>query len=139
MGKWKVDDTTTSTCCKTASMESKAVGLKILTTTHHRSNSKPIFQRNQMPSSSSTCCFLKSCFLCHKHLSLDKNVYMYKGDQGFCSEECRSRQIYIDDITTLQISTKKMIHQFRQSRKAGCCDAPRLRHRQTSLASPIFL
>ncbi|KAJ9559937.1 hypothetical protein OSB04_005097 [Centaurea solstitialis] len=123
-----------------ASMESKAVGLKILTTTTS-SNSKPIFQRNQMPPPPTSYCFLKSCFLCHKHLSLDKNVYMYKGDQGFCSEECRSRQIYIDDITSLEISTKKMIQQFRQSRKAAPrrCDAPRLRETSMAMASPIFL
>ncbi|PWA54272.1 hypothetical protein CTI12_AA437280 [Artemisia annua] len=127
-----------------ASLESKAVvGLKILTTvTYKTSNSKQtIFQRNQIPSSSSSnSCFLKSCFLCHKHLSPNKDVYMYRGDQGFCSEECRNRQIYIDDIKELEISTKKMIQQFRQSRRNGTrCDTRRshLSHKK-AMASPIF-
>nr|GEX37780.1 hypothetical protein [Tanacetum cinerariifolium]GEX48478.1 hypothetical protein [Tanacetum cinerariifolium] len=117
------------------SLESKAVvGLKIVTTV--TSNSKQsIFQRNQIPSSSS--CFLKSCFLCHKHLSPNKDVYMYRGDQGFCSEECRNRQIYIDDIKELEITTKKMIQQFRQSRTR--CDTRRSHpSHKRAMASPIF-
>ncbi|GMH03840.1 hypothetical protein Nepgr_005679 [Nepenthes gracilis] len=44
------------------------------------------------------CCFLKSCCLCRKPLSSDDDVYMYKGDQGFCSIECRSRQIIMDEM-----------------------------------------
>ncbi|KAL7615674.1 FCS-Like Zinc finger 17 [Lactuca sativa] len=119
---FKVDETHETT--KIASMESKAVGLKILTTnTPQLNHSKPIFQRNQIPSSGS--CFIKSCFLCHKHISFNKDVYMYRGDQSFCSEECRSRQIYIDDIKQLEISTKKMVQRYRQS--------PSI-----SMASPVF-
>ncbi|XP_071717566.1 FCS-Like Zinc finger 17-like [Rutidosis leptorrhynchoides] len=89
-----------------SSIESKAVGLKILMNSKSKSNnhSKPIiFQRNQILPPSSSSCFLKFCFLCHKHLSPNKNIYMYRGDQGFCSEECRSRQIYIDDVEQLEI------------------------------------
>ncbi|CAL9178704.1 unnamed protein product [Musa hybrid cultivar] len=41
--------------------------------------------------------FLKSCFLCRRELSPCKDVYMYRGDQGFCSKECRSRQILLDE------------------------------------------
>ncbi|KAI3737779.1 hypothetical protein L2E82_27791 [Cichorium intybus] len=114
---FNVDETS-----KIASMESKAVGLKILTTkTPHLNHSKPIFQRIEIPSSST--CFIKSCFLCHKHISFNKDVYMYRGDQSFCSEECRDRQIYIDDVQQLEISTKKMIKRYRQSH---------------SMASPVF-
>ncbi|KAM0001199.1 putative Zf-FLZ domain, FCS-Like Zinc finger [Helianthus debilis subsp. tardiflorus] len=115
---------------ETVSMESKAVGLKILTTKAH-THSKPIFQRNQILSHHHPPppCFLKSCFLCHKHLPLNKEVYMYRGDQGFCSEECRSRQIYIDDVAQLEISTKKMIRR---------CNNPHPCHRKNSMASPVF-
>ncbi|KAI3773262.1 hypothetical protein L1987_47787 [Smallanthus sonchifolius] len=105
-------------------LKATAVGLQILTTKTRINHSNPIFQRNQIPSSQP--CFLKSCFLCHKHLSFNKDVYMYRGDQGFCSEECRSRQIYIDDI---EISTG------RQSLNAGRCNN---RHRRKSMVSPIF-
>ncbi|KAL8252567.1 hypothetical protein R6Q59_036260 [Mikania micrantha] len=112
-------------------LESKAgvVGLKILTTKTHINHSNPILQWNQIPSSYPRC-FLKSCFLCHKHLSPNKDVYMYRGDQGFCSEECRSRQIYIDDLTRLQ-----KIKISRRSLNGGRCQN---HHPRKSMVSPVF-
>ncbi|KAL0909682.1 hypothetical protein M5K25_020570 [Dendrobium thyrsiflorum] len=41
--------------------------------------------------------FHKSCFSCSNELSLQKEVYMYRGDQGFCSVECRYKQILQDE------------------------------------------
>uniref|UniRef100_A0A453KVJ5 FLZ-type domain-containing protein n=1 Tax=Aegilops tauschii subsp. strangulata TaxID=200361 RepID=A0A453KVJ5_AEGTS len=41
--------------------------------------------------------FSGACFLCRRELSPDKDVYMYRGDQGFCSEECRRQQILSDE------------------------------------------
>ncbi|XP_074280800.1 FCS-Like Zinc finger 13-like [Silene latifolia] len=40
--------------------------------------------------------FLSSCQLCRKTLH-GKDIYMYKGEKAFCSEECRQRQIGIDE------------------------------------------
>ncbi|KAM0867747.1 hypothetical protein ACQ4PT_041788 [Festuca glaucescens] len=48
--------------------------------------------RHRPPCSSS-----RACFLCRRELSPDKDVYMYRGDQGFCSEECRRQQILSDE------------------------------------------
>ncbi|WCJ39309.1 hypothetical protein M5689_020306 [Euphorbia peplus] len=53
-------------------------------------------------------CFLKSCFLCNKNLSKEKDIYMYRGDQGYCSVECRDRQIYLDEMKELEASTNKI-------------------------------
>ncbi|KAM3245836.1 FCS-Like Zinc finger 17 [Capsicum chacoense] len=77
---------------------------------------KPIFHTNPTESLSSEhdCCFLKYCFLCNKTLKLDKEVYMYKGDLGFCSVECRNRQIYLDEIKEIESCTKKMLQSFRR-------------------------
>ncbi|KAJ1268688.1 hypothetical protein BS78_07G154000 [Paspalum vaginatum] len=44
-----------------------------------------------------SCSFLKACYLCKRELCPDKDVYMYRGDQGFCSEECRWHQILVDE------------------------------------------
>ncbi|XP_062192924.1 uncharacterized protein LOC133896352 [Phragmites australis] len=44
-----------------------------------------------------SCSFLKACSLCRRELSPNKDVYMYRGDQGFCSEECRWQQILVDE------------------------------------------
>uniref|UniRef100_A0A0D9VJM2 FLZ-type domain-containing protein n=1 Tax=Leersia perrieri TaxID=77586 RepID=A0A0D9VJM2_9ORYZ len=38
--------------------------------------------------------FLDECSLCHKFLAGD--IFMYRGDTPFCSEECRREQIEID-------------------------------------------
>ncbi|KAJ8535799.1 hypothetical protein K7X08_034200 [Anisodus acutangulus] len=75
---------------------------------------KPIFHTNQteISSSENNSCFLKCCFLCNKSLKLDKEVYMYKGDLGFCSVECRNRQIYLDEIKEMETCTKKMLRSF---------------------------
>ncbi|CAH8355825.1 unnamed protein product [Eruca vesicaria subsp. sativa] len=40
--------------------------------------------------------FLSSCCLCKKRLQ-GKDIYMYKGEMGFCSAECRSVQIMNDE------------------------------------------
>ncbi|KAK6914627.1 Zf-FLZ domain [Dillenia turbinata] len=50
--------------------------------------------------------FLKSCHLCNKQLTPDKDVYMYR-DEGFCSPECRNRQILVDDMKEIEISRKE--------------------------------
>ncbi|PRQ39252.1 putative Zf-FLZ domain-containing protein [Rosa chinensis] len=41
--------------------------------------------------------FLEKCFLCKQKLLLGKDIYMYKGDRGFCSVECRYNQILMDE------------------------------------------
>ncbi|KAI6679768.1 hypothetical protein NL676_033649 [Syzygium grande] len=40
--------------------------------------------------------FLSSCHLCGKKLH-DRDIYMYRGEKAFCSTECRSRQITMDE------------------------------------------
>ncbi|XVE70734.1 hypothetical protein DITRI_Ditri10aG0094700 [Diplodiscus trichospermus] len=40
--------------------------------------------------------FLSSCHLCRKKLH-GKDIYMYRGEKAFCSSECRSTQIMIDE------------------------------------------
>ncbi|KAJ6804539.1 uncharacterized protein M6B38_183745 [Iris pallida] len=43
--------------------------------------------------------FLDSCFLCRKPLgvSYGRDIFMYRGNTPFCSEECRQEQIEIDE------------------------------------------
>ncbi|KAE8658481.1 poly(U)-specific endoribonuclease-B-like [Hibiscus syriacus] len=41
--------------------------------------------------------FLDSCFLCRKPLGGNKDIFMYRGDTPFCSEDCRQEQIDIDE------------------------------------------
>ncbi|KAF5734252.1 hypothetical protein HS088_TW16G00708 [Tripterygium wilfordii] len=41
--------------------------------------------------------FLEACFLCKKPLGGNRDIFMYRGDTPFCSEECRQEQIEIDE------------------------------------------
>ncbi|KAJ6848359.1 uncharacterized protein M6B38_273920 [Iris pallida] len=41
--------------------------------------------------------FLDHCYLCRQRLLDGKDIYMYRGDRAFCSEECRFRQIFMDE------------------------------------------
>ncbi|KAL8466425.1 hypothetical protein ACS0TY_035497 [Phlomoides rotata] len=64
-------------------------------------------------------CFLKFCHICHKPLRLDKEVYMYRGEVGFCSVECRSRQMYLDEMKKIEISTRRILVSFHLRRRNG--------------------
>ncbi|KAI5079648.1 hypothetical protein GOP47_0005127 [Adiantum capillus-veneris] len=41
--------------------------------------------------------FLKECTLCKCFLGMGKDIYIYRGDQAFCSAECRYQQIMSDE------------------------------------------
>ncbi|KAE8690271.1 hypothetical protein F3Y22_tig00110904pilonHSYRG00305 [Hibiscus syriacus] len=43
--------------------------------------------------------FLDACFLCKKTLRGNKDIFMYRGDTPFCSEESRQEQIDMDEAT----------------------------------------
>ncbi|XP_055831202.1 FCS-Like Zinc finger 2-like [Solanum dulcamara] len=48
--------------------------------------------------------FLESCFLCNKPLAHNRDIFMYRGDIPFCSEECRQQQIDIDEVKEKKIN-----------------------------------
>ncbi|VAH51756.1 unnamed protein product [Triticum turgidum subsp. durum] len=39
---------------------------------------------------------LKACALCTKPLARDSDIFMYRGDTPFCSDECRHEQMQLD-------------------------------------------
>lgn len=58
----------------------------------------------------STCCsldfsgrdFLSVCFFCKGCLTNGNDLYMYKGNEAFCSVECRYQQIVLDEFRERQ-------------------------------------
>ncbi|KAL6645951.1 hypothetical protein ACP70R_017559 [Stipagrostis hirtigluma subsp. patula] len=84
--------------------ERLVVGLQILVH-HHHHHGRQVHAANVVlkhlvrppRAAAVSCSFLKACSLCRRELSHDKDVYMYRGDQGFCSEECRWQQILVDE------------------------------------------
>ncbi|XAR70583.1 hypothetical protein NMG60_11027486 [Bertholletia excelsa] len=68
--------------------------------------------------------FLDACFLCQKPLGQNKDIFMYRGDTPFCSEECRQEQIDMDE-------TKEKRWNLSASRKAM-----RKEQKRTNSSSP---
>ncbi|CAI9780939.1 unnamed protein product [Fraxinus pennsylvanica] len=44
-----------------------------------------------------TADFLRTCGLCNRHLPPGRDIYMYRGDAAFCTQECREQQIKQDE------------------------------------------
>ncbi|KZV48926.1 hypothetical protein F511_09714 [Dorcoceras hygrometricum] len=118
------------------SLEDENQGLRILTRIGDGNPKillKPVFSLNHRAQENHSCFLLKSCHLCHKTLTLDKEVYMYRGDLGFCSVQCRERQMFLDEMKEIEISTKKILASFHQRRhlrpadgSAGRCETRKL-------------
>ncbi|KAJ8648284.1 hypothetical protein MRB53_001307 [Persea americana] len=90
---------------KSSSGGNHPVGLRILI---HRSQkesnivNKFMFINQTSPPSPIISSFLNACHLCKKQLSPNKDIYMYRGDQGFCSVECRCRQMLMDEYEEME-------------------------------------
>uniref|UniRef100_A0A1D1YL76 Glutamate--tRNA ligase n=1 Tax=Anthurium amnicola TaxID=1678845 RepID=A0A1D1YL76_9ARAE len=41
--------------------------------------------------------FLDACHLCRRPLGRSRDVFMYRGDTPFCSEDCRQEQMELDE------------------------------------------
>ncbi|GAB4834661.1 hypothetical protein Ancab_032924 [Ancistrocladus abbreviatus] len=66
--------------------------------------------------------FLEACFLCKKPLGDKTDIFMYRGDTPFCSEECRQEQIEIDEAKekNWNLSTSmKAIRSQKESNKSS--------------------
>lgn len=42
--------------------------------------------------------FLSFCYTCKKNLGQEKDIYIYRGDKAFCSPECRSQEMLLDQM-----------------------------------------
>lgn len=48
--------------------------------------------------------FLDECCLCRRPLGRFRDIFMYRGDTPFCSEECRQEQIALDEAGEEKVS-----------------------------------
>ncbi|KAM3389676.1 hypothetical protein ACQJBY_011688 [Aegilops geniculata] len=70
---------------------------------------------------------MDACALCAKPLARDSDVFMYRGDTPYCSEECRHEQMHLDAVCAKQdarrqqrFSAETESHRVqRQSRKVS--------------------
>ncbi|XP_057978561.1 FCS-Like Zinc finger 2 [Malania oleifera] len=61
--------------------------------------------------------FLESCFLCKKPLGDNRDIFMYRGDTPFCSEECRQEQIEIDEAKEKNRTVSSSMKALRKDQK----------------------
>ncbi|XP_020083538.1 uncharacterized protein LOC109706927 [Ananas comosus] len=103
-------------------------GLRILIQHHGQRSNIVIKPMLKSPKGFQELGFLKACFWCKKELSPHEDVYMYRGDQGFCSEECRHQQISIDERKEFEATKKDRLglsHHRRVSTKIRAADRPK--------------
>ncbi|CAD6341965.1 unnamed protein product [Miscanthus lutarioriparius] len=70
---------------------------------------------------------LDACALCAKPLGRDCDIFMYRGDAPFCSEECRGEQMQLDAIRRRRAAARRQQQQYssrtesrhRESRKVS--------------------
>ncbi|KAA3457352.1 protein MARD1-like [Gossypium australe] len=48
-------------------------------------------------STTAAALFLRACWLCNRRLAPGRDIYMYRGDTAFCSQECREKQMKQDE------------------------------------------
>ena len=65
--------------------------------TTQRKQRSPLFFDDEDSDHEEPHYFLDSCFLCKTPLRIGDDIYMYRGDTPFCTEECRQEQIEIDE------------------------------------------
>lgn len=54
--------------------------------------------KNEYNLSSPSQSFLSSCHTCNKNLGQGNDIYMYRGEKAFCSNECRCEEIFLDEM-----------------------------------------
>ncbi|XP_010240324.1 uncharacterized protein LOC100822402 [Brachypodium distachyon] len=69
---------------------------------------------------------LDACALCAKPLARNSDIFMYKGDTPFCSEDCRYEQIEHDlACARQQASARRKQQQAQAQRTPAPAPAPR--------------
>ncbi|MCE0482588.1 FCS-Like Zinc finger 1 [Datura stramonium] len=65
--------------------------------------------------------FLEACFLCKKPLGHNRDIFMYRGDTPFCSEECRQEQIEMDEAQEkkFNLSASKSLREKDQTKSSS--------------------
>ncbi|CAM8899466.1 unnamed protein product [Rhodiola kirilowii] len=51
---------------------------------------------------------LESCYLCARAFTEDSEIFMYRGNAAFCSDDCRQEQIEFDEAKERKIQKKVM-------------------------------
>nr|CAB3488063.1 unnamed protein product [Digitaria exilis] len=75
---------------------------------------------------------LDACALCSKPLGRDSDIFMYRGDTPFCSEDCRDEQMQFDAIRARQAARSTGRRQQYSSATEARCE-----HQETRKVSAV--
>jgi hypothetical protein len=73
--------------------------------------------------------YLHSCFLCKKTIDRNRDIFMYKGDAAFCSEDCREDQADMDEALRAVARRHRLLRTPPSSQQSE--EAPGMRRRPT--------
>jgi hypothetical protein len=76
---------------------------------------------------------LDACALCAKPLGRDSDIFMYRGDTPFCSEECRHEQIQLDTVRARRDASRSTGR--RQRYPSSGTNSPNGRHQESGKVS----
>ncbi|KAL5219391.1 hypothetical protein ABZP36_020075 [Zizania latifolia] len=62
--------------------------------------------------------FLKRCYCCHKKLDAAMDVFVFKGEQAFCSVECRCQQMAREERREIEMLVRRRRDAFHSRRAA---------------------
>ncbi|KAG8097120.1 hypothetical protein GUJ93_ZPchr0013g37543 [Zizania palustris] len=63
--------------------------------------------------------FLKCCYCCHKKLDAAMDVFVYKGEQAFCSAECRCQQMAREERRDIDMLVRRRREAFHRRHAAA--------------------
>ncbi|XP_040381511.1 FCS-Like Zinc finger 7-like isoform X2 [Oryza brachyantha] len=80
--------------------------------------------------------FLESCFLCKSSIAGDRDIFMYRGDAAFCSDECRQEQMDMDEALQTVARRHRLLCKPSTSPSAAEAAArPPMMHRRPTIAN----
>ncbi|RLN40886.1 uncharacterized protein C2845_PM01G05260 [Panicum miliaceum] len=125
----------TSTPIMAASGAGELVGLRLIIQPSPRKQQPTVLRRSAVrmipaASASSKCGhengrmfvgleFLKRCFCCHKNLDATMDVFVYKGEQAFCSAECRCQHMAKEERREIEMLIRKRRDAFHRRHAAA--------------------
>ncbi|KAF8687029.1 hypothetical protein HU200_043310 [Digitaria exilis] len=77
--------------------------------------------------------YLEQCFLCKGTIAGNRDVFMYKGDAAFCSDDCRQEQMDMDDA--LHAVARRHLVMPSSSAEAAASSRPPVMRRRPTIAN----
>ncbi|KAK3428885.1 hypothetical protein EUGRSUZ_E00328 [Eucalyptus grandis] len=68
--------------------------------------------------------FLETCFLCRRRLGSNRDIFMYRGELAFCSEDCRQEQIEMEETKERSWNLSSSVKALRKKEHAKSTSAP---------------